>query len=159
MGFPNPFNKTGGVSDAILSDNICFTAEGGLAVKLINKTGAPTVKGYCVSVGSAADNGVHLVAVGAPDCIGVFYESDVAADEATWVVISGIADVYFWTDTVRGYFVRTGTASDTGEVSGQAIAEAVPTTPFATDKHFMEIGHCIETRTGAGLAKCVLHFN
>ena len=49
--------------------------------------------------------------------------------------------------------------SDTGEISGQALNEAVPTSPFATDKHFCEIGHVLETRTGAGLAKVNLHFN
>lgn len=29
----------------------------------------------------------------------------------------------------------------------------------AVATHFTEIGHCIETRVGAGLARCVLHFN
>jgi hypothetical protein len=74
-------------------------------------------------------------------------------------VVSGIADVYFWGNTVRGHLARTGIASDTGEVSGQALSEAVPESPFATDKHFCEIGHVIESRTGAGLAKIIMHFN
>ena len=29
----------------------------------------------------------------------------------------------------------------------------------AVATHFQEIGHCIETRVGTGLARCVLHFN
>lgn len=143
----------------VVHDKIRFTAEGGIAVKLTNKTGTTTTKGYCVSAASTANSGVILTPVDAPDCIGVFYETGVASDADAWVVVAGIADVYFWTDTVRGYFVRTGVTTDTGEVAGQAIAEAVPTSPLATDKHFMEIGHCLETRTGAGLAKVLLHFN
>jgi hypothetical protein len=143
----------------IVHDKVRFTIEGGIAVKLTNKTGGATTKGYCVSAASTANSGVILTPVDAPDCIGVFYETGIAADAEAWVVVAGIADVYFWTNTVRGYFVRTGVAGDTGESAGQAIAEAVPSSPLATDKHFMEIGHCLETRTGAGLAKCVLHFN
>src|SRR5512138_3853057 len=131
---------------------IKFTFEGGLAIKLTNKTGAPSVKGYCVTSNDGANNSVKLVPVDAPSCIGVFYESGIADGVEAWVVISGIADVYFWGNTTRGQLARTGLAADTGEVSGQAMSEAVPTSPFATDKHFCEIGHVLESRTGAGLA-------
>jgi len=44
-------------------------------------------------------------------------------------------------------------------IDGQAKSEAVPTSPFATDKHFSEIGHVLESRTGEGLAKVYLDFN
>jgi hypothetical protein len=135
-----------------------ITTEGGLAIKLTNKTGAPSVKGYCATAGSV-NNSVILVPIDTPNCIGIFYESGIADSAEAWIVISGIADVYFWGSTTAGYLARTGLTSDTGEVSGNAISEAVPTSPFATDKHFCEIGHCLETRTGAGLAKVNLHFN
>lgn len=140
------------------SDNIKFTPEGGLAVRYINKTGAPSVKGYCVTSGGG-NNSVVLVPVNVPNCIGVFYENGISDGQLTWVVISGIADVYFWDSTTAGQLARTGLTADTGEVSGQALSEAVPTAPFATDKHFCEIGHVLESRTGAGLAKVNLHFN
>lgn len=136
-----------------------FTPEGGLAIRVTNLTGAPTVKGYCVDAASSANNAVKLVPVGEPDCLGVFYDDGVADGQEAWVVVSGIADVYFWGSTTRGQYARVGIAADTGEVAGQAISEAVPSSPFATDKHFCEIGHVLETRTGAGLAKCALHFN
>lgn len=136
-----------------------ITTEGGLAVLLTNRTGGNSVKGYCVTTDTANNNAVKLVPIQEPNCIGVFYESDVADGSEAWIVISGIADVYYWGSTTRGYLSRTGLTADTGEVAGQAMTEAVPTSPFATDKHFCEIGHCLETRTGAGLAKTVLHFN
>jgi hypothetical protein len=139
--------------------NIAFTAEGGLAVKLTNRTGGASVKGYCVTTDTVNNNGVKLVPIQEPNCIGVFYESGIANGSEAWVVIAGIADVYYWGSTTRGYLARTGLTTDTGEIAGQAMTEAVPTSPFATDKHFCEIGHCLETRTGAGLAKTVLHFN
>jgi hypothetical protein len=142
-----------------ISPKTGLTKDGGLAVKLTNKTGSDSVRGYCVTSTSAADNAVALVPVGVPNCIGVFLESGVADGEEAWVVVSGVAEVYFWDSTTRGQLARTGIASDTGEISGQALSEAIPEAPFATDKHFCEIGHVLETRTGAGLAKCVLHFN
>lgn len=141
------------------NDKVFFTPEGGIAVKLTNKTGGVSVKGNCVTTDDSTNNAVKLVAIGVPNCIGVFYDSGIADGSDAWVVVSGIADVYFWDSTTRGHLARTGIAADTGEVAGQALSEAVPTSPFATDKHFCEIGHVLETRTGAGLAKVVLHFN
>jgi len=136
-----------------------MTLLGGFAIKLTNKTGANSIAGYCVTADDSTNDAVKLVPINVPSCIGVFLDSGVADGSEAWVVISGIADVYYWGTTVRGYLARTGLTADTGEVAGQATAEVVPTSPFSVDKHFCEIGQCIETRTGAGLARTVLHFN
>ena len=138
---------------------IAVTDDGGLAIKLTNKTGAASIEGYVVTASDTTDNAVMLVPVQDPDAIGVFLESDVADGDEAWVVISGIAEVYFSNAPTKGYLARTGLTADTGEVSGQALSEAIPTSPFATDKHFCEIGHILETKSEAGLAKVVLHFN
>ena len=135
------------------------TQDGGLAVLLTNKTGAASVKGHLLDTSPDYDNAVALTAIGVPDCIGVFLHSGVADGAEAWVVISGIADVYFSGSTTRNHLARIGFSNDTGEVAGQAISEAFPTSPFSTDKHFGEVGHVLESRTGAGLAKCILHFN
>jgi hypothetical protein len=136
-----------------------FTADGGLAILLVNKTGAASIKGYCVTAASTGTDHVDVVPIGVPNPIGVFLDSGVPDGQNAWVVVSGRAYVYFWDSTVRGYLARTGIAADTGEVAGQALSEAIPTSPFDVDKHFCEIGHCLETRTGAGLALVDLHFN
>jgi hypothetical protein len=141
------------------NDRIKFTAEGGLAVRYTNKTGAASVKGYCVSTSDAANDSVKLVAIDSPDCIGVFLDSGVTDGEMTWIVVAGRAYVYFWGNAVRGYLARTGLTADSGEIAGQATSEAVPGSPFNVDKHFCEIGHCLESHTGAGLALVNLHFN
>lgn len=141
------------------SPKVKHTEDGGIAVKLTNKTGAASVKGYVVTPDDTVENAVKLVPVNEPDAIGVFLESGVADGDEAWVVVSGLAYVYFSSDTSPGYLARTGLTADTGEVAGQALAEAYPTSPFATDKHFCEIGHCLEAITGPGLCKCVLHFN
>jgi hypothetical protein len=145
--------------DTIESKKIKLTETGGFAIRLTNKTGGASVKGNCVTADDTQNNAVKLVPINVPNCIGVFLDSDIADGTEAWVVVSGIADVYFWGSTTRGHLARTGLTADTGEVAGQALSEAIPSSPFASDKHFCEIGHVLETRTGAGLAKCNLHFN
>ena len=146
-------------STATSTDKIAITDAGGLAIKLTNKIGAASVKGYIVTADTTTDNAVKLVPVQEPNAIGVFLEDDIADGDEAWVVISGIADVYFSVAPTKGYLARTGLTADTGEVTGQALSEAIPSSPFATDKHFCEIGHILETKGSAGLAKVVLHFN
>lgn len=136
--------------------------DGGLMVKLTNKTGAASVKGEVVHVydATAVNNAVAKIIVDDPDPFGVFYESGIADGAEAWIVTSGMADVYFTGDTTRGHIARGYlTADGAGYVAGQALSEAVPVSPFSSDKHFYEIGHVLESRTGAGLAKCILHFN
>ena len=149
---------TGGVN---VGAKVKITAEGGIAVKMTNKTGGASVKGEVVTVytATAVNSAVAKIVVDVPAPIGVFYESGVADGSEAWVVVSGIADVYFIGNTALGNLARGFITGDAGYVTGQALAEAVPSSPFASDKHFYEIGHVIEARTGAGLAKCVLHFN
>lgn len=139
--------------------NFKITPEGGYAIKLINRTGAVSVKGYAVTASSAYDNACSNIVVNVPNPIGVVYESGVADGSPMWVVVSGIAEAYFANTPTRGYLARGFLTGDAGYVSGQILSEAIPTSPFATDKHFYELGHILETKGAPGLAKMVLHFN
>ncbi|MCK4819851.1 hypothetical protein KA005_29065, partial [bacterium] len=129
-----------------------------LAIRAINKTGGASVKGYIVEASDSVDNAVKHVGGDDIDPMGIMYNAGVADGDYVWVVVSGIAEVYYSGNVTRATFSRVPT---TGEAitSGQAINEALPSSPFATDKHFQEIGHPLESRVGAGLAKTVLHFN
>jgi hypothetical protein len=141
---------------------ITFSPEGGLMVKLTNKTGGASVKGEVVKIyeAGAVNNAVAKIVKDEPDPIGVFYESGIADGAEAWIVVAGIADVYFVGNTTRGHLARGFlTADGASYVTGQALSEAIPTSPFASDKHFYEIGHVLESRTGAGLAKVAMHFN
>jgi hypothetical protein len=126
---------------------------------MINKTGAASVKGYVVDPISSTENGVQLIRQDIPDPIGVFLDSGVPDGDLAWVVILGKAKVYFVGNTTVGHLARGFVAADAGFVLGQALSEAFPVSPFATDKHFYEIGHLLESRVGAGLALVDLHFN
>lgn len=132
---------------------------GGYAIKLINKTGLNSVKGTLVSAGTAVDDSCILTPQGGLDTIGVMWSDGVADGSPVWVVVSGIAQVKMGAAATRGQFVRQSITGDTGAAAGTAVAEAAPTTPFATDNHFREVGHCIQSIGAAGLARCVIHFN
>lgn len=141
--------------------NVKLTPEGGIANKYINKTGGVSVKGTVVAIynTTAINNAVMKSTVDIPDAIGVIYEDGIADGKDVWVVTSGKAYVLFIGSTTRRHLARTFIVGDAGYVSGQALSEAAPTSPFASDKHFCEIGHVCESRTGAGLALVNLHFN
>lgn len=135
-----------------------ITPEGGLAVLMINKTGGASTKGYIVENSATTNNGVQYTTVDDIDPIGVMYETGIPDGSPCWVVVSGIAHVYYATAVIKDSLSRVPVTAE-GYADGQAVNEALPTSPFATDKHFQEIGHPIETRGTAGLALTVLHFN
>lgn len=137
-----------------------MSIEYGFCVSLINKTGAASVKGSVVSAHGGVDNAFKLIEKDVPDPIGIVAESGIADGARCLVVINGIAKVLFVGSTTRGNVARGFLTADGGSyVAGKALSEAVPTSPFASDKHFYEIGHVLESRTGAGLANVLIHFN
>jgi hypothetical protein len=142
-----------------IGSKIAWTSEGGMAIQLLNKSGGNSVKGEVVTNSSGTANAVEKIVINEPDPIGVFYEDGIADGQLAWIVIAGIADVYFIGNTTLGYFVRGFVTGEGDYVIGQAKAEALPASPFTDAKHFYEIGHVLEARVGAGLAKTVLHFN
>ena len=148
-----------GVDKTVRKDTdvrIKFNLDGGLMIKLINKTGVASVKGSVVSSNTAVDNSFILQA-NEFDSIGVVYENGIADGELCWIVIQGIAEVLF-KDTVavvRGYVAL---AADT---NGRATNIDVPSSNPVVAEHFKEIGHVLESKNAGTnvLAKVVLHFN
>ena len=137
---PNSFSK------------IKFTGIGGLAVLMTNKSGT-TVAGQLVEVYSAsAIDDAFKTAVGSSDAVfGIVLVAGIADGNEAWVVTSGIADVLMdGGGSARGD--RLISSATAGSADVWNVGGAVAT-------HFLEIGHCVETRTGAGLARAVLHFN
>lgn len=132
---------------------IKFTAEGGLAIKLTNKTGSASVKGTIVRASTSNDNAFILSGVSSDEPVGIVYDNGIADASECWIIVSGIAEV----------LLKDGTACTRGDwagvsdTSGRAYAS---TEPAAAAGHDTEIGHFIESK-GSGtnvLAKLVLHF-
>lgn len=139
---------------------IKFTADGGLAVQYTNKTGADSIKGYVVMTSTATADAVELVAVNDVDPIGVFLDSGVPDGQPAWIVVSGRAYAYFIASVTLNHLARTFLTGESGAAAGKAMSEAKPSGgSAAVEKHFAEIGHVLEARTGAGLALVNLHFN
>jgi len=131
-----------------------FTTEGGYAIKLLNKTGAASVKGQSVAASTATANAVMTTPADGDMPIGVMYEAGVPDGALCWVVVSGIAEVLF-KNTVAPIL---GGVIYSSSVAGRVdIASTIP----AAATHFKEHGHCFEAKTAGTdvLAKCNLHFN
>jgi len=130
-----------------------ITNTGAYCIKLTNKTGSNTVAGQIVKtlagVGNP-DDAVALAGVSELHPIGVFLESGVTDGSEAWIVVSGIVNVL-----VDAGGCARGDRLITGAIGGFATVNNAPSVAV----HFQEIGHCIETRAGAGLARAVLHFN
>jgi hypothetical protein len=139
-----------------------FTPEGGLAIRLTNKTGAASIKGTLVAASTATANAFEVTgASGALNCVGAVYESGIADGSECWVVVAGIAEVLLKDSTAStlGYWAKT--SEDT---AGRAdITNSAPTggSVAALEDHNQEIGHCLETKASGTsvLAKIVMHFN
>ncbi len=146
-----------------LNSKVMVTEDGGIAMSLINKTGTTSVKGTVAGAGPSVNDSFELLPVGRADPIGIVYGGDdgnqVADGVACWVVFGGKAYVLFQAATTRGHFARMTVTADADDAAGIAISEAFPTSPFATDKHFQEVGHVLEAIGGAGLALCAIHLN
>ena len=126
------------------------TAIGGIAIKLTNETGGNTVAGQVVIADPDVDDAFNTAGNDSENAIGIVLEAGVSDGSEAWIVVSGIADVYIGEDADRGDRIIAGAVGGEGDVwnVGGAIAT-----------HFREVGHCIENTGGAGLARCVLHFN
>jgi hypothetical protein len=140
-------------------NNSFITPNGGLAIKLTNLTGAPSVKGTLVETNETTSGGFEVLS-DLYDCIGAVYEDGVADGEQCWVVISGVAEVLLKDTTAA----TTGNWVKASDVNGRADATLeLPSggTIGQLQEHFQEIGHCIETVASGTdvLAKIVMHFN
>lgn len=134
------------------------TPEGGIAILLINGTGAVSVKGQIVTAGLEIDESVQISHANEIDVIGAFYKSGIEDGQEAWVVVSGIADVLLADNTgsARGNWVEA--AVDPGYSLG------TETSPRSAPQHFREIGHSLQTvaATGTGthvMCRIMMRFN
>jgi len=146
-------NLKGEVEAGGLTTKIKLTSLGGYAIKLTNKTGGNTVAGQLVAPYSATavDDAFKTAGANSDEVFGIVLDAGIADGSEAWIVVSGRADVLMdGGGSARGDRIISSATAGSADVwnTGGAVAT-----------HFLEIGHCIETRTGAGLARCVLHFN
>jgi hypothetical protein len=133
------------------------TDEAGLQIKMINKTGAPSVKGNLVACSTATDKGFILQA-NEYDTIGVVDEAGVADGQEAWIWLNGRVQVLF-KDTVAA---TRGNILLAGDTDGRAIDAPNPGGGLpGTDTHFKECGHVNESKSAGTnvLVLCTIHFN
>ena len=143
---------TGSFSSSVGTLLAKITPEGGYAVKLTNKTGAPSVKGQIVGIKTGTDNAFDLTAVGANHCLGVVYESGIEDAAECWVVVGGIAQVLMKNDSTAGHICRIPLNTDEGKAAGYAMAAEQSDTASV-----YKIGDVLETADAEVLCKVLLH--
>jgi hypothetical protein len=144
------------ISKPIVGSMFMITELGGYAVKIKNKTGAPSVKGSLVSVSSGTAVSVALQ-TNEYDTIGIMYDNGVPNGSDCFVITTGMAQV-LWKDSTASTMGRVALADAT---DGRAIDIDVPSSNPIQAEHFKEIGHVMETQAGGTnvLVKCMIHFN
>lgn len=135
---------------------IKHTVEGGLAVRMTNKTGVASVKGSLVRASAGTDNAFDDAPASSDEAIGVVYETGIADAAECWIVVAGIADVLLkdTTASTRGFWVGMSDVEGRADATGANPPAALPA--FGTS-----IGHALESQ-GQGsdvICKCILQFN
>ena len=144
------------------NNKVGLTELGGIAIKLTNETGAPSVKGTIVIASNVSGQDDSFEVAGADEYqpIGIVYEDGIADGSECWVVINGVAQVLLKdaTTSTTGNWVRTSDVAGRADVTlaappGGGIPEL--------DQHMQEVGHSLETKSANTdvLCKVALHFN
>jgi len=140
-------------NDTIPTKGYVDTYEG--KVKIVNKTGANSVKGMVVAVSTVTDNSFMVNPIDGDFPMGIVYEDGIADGQETWVTVSGKAQVLLVdaVATTRGY-IMVSSSTTAGRVD---TTLAIPT-PVV---HFREIGHVLESKTAGTnvLVWAIIHFN
>jgi hypothetical protein len=121
---------------------------------LINKTGAPSVKGSVVRASPTTDDAFQLAPAGAVDPIGVVLDIGVPDGAHCRVATSGKAQVLLQNGVAatRAYWIETSSTT-----AGRASMLAAP----SATTHWDELGHCLENKVAGVdvLAWAMIHFN
>lgn len=134
------------------------TGERGFLCKMLNETGAASVKGNLVSI-SQSDSKGFILQANEYDTLGVVAEAGVADGSEAWIWMGGSICQALYEDsfgsTLGNILIASGTngrAEDVADPGSGLPAAAI---------HFKECGHVMETVAGGTdvLVLACLHFN
>lgn len=152
--------KGAAMVDIMLNDcHFLVTDTGGFAIQLINKTGAPSIKGTLARTG-AIDNSFITTYADDGEAIGVVRQSGVADGQLCWILVYGIAEVLLenGTASTAGYWCRTSSIAPGRAVMNMAIPPGGGVPELC--ERCCGIGRCIETKAAGTdvYARCVIRF-
>lgn len=127
---------------------------------MINKTGAPSVKGTIVMMGTVVDDSFIVATASTAMPIGVVLDDGVPDGEYCRIVRDGPAQLLL-KDTVSSAVGNWVYMSDVAGRADASLAAPPGGTVTALETHMSELGHCRETKTGGTdvLAWCIVHLN
>lgn len=133
------------------------TGERGHLVRMVNGTGATSVKGNLISASTTVDNQFVLQA-NEFDAFGVVAESGIASGQECWIWVNGSTCEVLWENgqsSTRGYVAICA------PTDGRALNVAVPSSNPTVGEHFKEIGHVLQSKVSGTnvMVLCQIHFN
>jgi hypothetical protein len=143
---------------ASTSDEVVFTEDGGIAIYMVNGTGAPSVKGMVVQqddpdtntyIAAAANTSETLIGLQGFAC-GIVAESGVAANSPCLVTVAGRAYVNIVSTVYIGQVVSAHDETDGAAGCGRYSQ----TNPL----HAQVIGVCLSDVVSSGLYLCLIQF-
>lgn len=142
------------------NNKIGISELGGIAKKMINKTGVASVKGTVVETSTTTDDAFQIADADGNHQFGVVYDDGIADGSECWVIIYGVADVLLKDATLSAH----GNWVFMSDVAGRVDATLADPTAGGVaqlDQHMREVGHCIESKAADTdvLARVCLHFN
>ena len=138
------------VGEVEVAEKAKITAIGGYCIRLNNDTGFATVKGQLVIASAGTEDSFDTAPSNSDEVIGIVLDAGIADQAEAWIVWGGKADVL-----IDGGGCNEGDRMISSTTAGSAD---VWNTGGAVATHFQEVGHSVEQRTGAGLARCSIHF-
>ena len=119
------------------------------------------MRGEIIHVSESTDFAYQIAIADDPECIGVVYEAGIPDGSLCWIVTYGSVQVLLQDSTAstHGFWARCSIT-----VAGRAdITNAAPPGGgvIEIDRHFREVGHCVESVTAGTdkLAEIHAHFN
>ena len=133
------------------------TGERGILMKLLNKTGATTVKGMVIAADPDVDMAFEKQS-SEYDAFGIVQEAGVADGSEAWIWLNGSIAEVLWKDGETATRAYVALCADT---DGRAYNIAVPSGSPGIGDHWKEIGHVMESKSSGTdvLVRVHLHFN
>lgn len=134
------------------TDGCLITDRGAMCIKMINKTGSPTLKGRLVTYNTSFDNSFTYYPFGnavVDPYIGVTLEDSVVDGEYTYIVIYGECDIYLSSNS-RKVYINDPLSSWNSTINGEILN---------SETSGWLIGYSLEESEPGNMIRCMLQYN
>lgn len=134
----------------VIYQNFRITKEGGVAIKLTNKSGATITKGKVVSLATNY-NAAFILCTNGYKPTGVVYDTSVTNNGVAWIIKNGMADVLLETNStvIAGNYVYASEGAFAGRVNANLVAStySINTNIFTATYNYVDTNNILTNGT------------